>query len=40
MEEEKHSPWTDDLDFDEDGLLENAMRDGEKVSKTMCNQTK
>lgn len=32
----RHSPRPDDLDFDKDGLLEkvNAMRDGEKVSKT------
>ena len=37
-----HSPQPEDLDFDKDGLLEkvNAMRDGEKVSKTLCNQTK
>ena len=32
----RHSPWPEDLDFDKDGLLEkvNAMRDGERVSKT------
>ena len=32
----RHSPRPDDLDFDKDGLLEkvNAMRDGDKVSKT------
>ena len=32
----RHSPRPEDLDFDKDGLLEkvNAMRDGERVSKT------
>jgi len=32
----RHSPQPEDLDFGKDGLLEkvNAMRDGEKVSKT------
>lgn len=42
MEEERALSTPEDLDFDKDGLLEkvNAMRDGEKVSKTLCNQTK
>jgi len=32
----RHSPRPEDVDFDKDGLLEkvNAMRDGERVSKT------